>query len=206
VNELQEKHGAPGVKQQLAAERMLFDWLVTGQVVPMNPAAAVRGPKHVVKTGKTPVLEAGEWRKLLDSIPATTLRDLRDRALIATLTHSFARITAALKMKVEDLRPRGAGWTVRLHEKGGEHAMPCHHALADASRTYIDAARIAEDRKVEPPGGEPCRHVGPFLDDIPDPERSLSFWHYNTSKRGITLNLQTADGRHQLALRRLARA
>ncbi len=41
---------------------MLFDWLVTGQVVPMNPAAAVRGPKHVVKTGKTPVLEAAEWR------------------------------------------------------------------------------------------------------------------------------------------------
>src|SRR5882672_6298439 len=64
-----------------------------------------------------PVLEGDEWRKLLNSIPTTTLRDLRDRALIATLTYSFARITAALKMKVEDLRPRGAGWTVRLHEK-----------------------------------------------------------------------------------------
>jgi len=127
---------------------MLFDWLVTGQVVPMNPAAAVRGPKHVVKTGKTPVLEGEEWRRLLDAIPTETLRDLRDRALIATLTYSFARITAALKMKVEDLRPRGAGWTVRLHEKGGkEHAMPCHHALAEALRAYIDAAEIAEDRK-----------------------------------------------------------
>ena len=127
---------------------MLSDWLVTGQVVPMNPAAAVRGPKHVVKTGKTPVLEGDEWRKLLDSIPATTLRDLRDRALIATLTYSFARISAALKMKVEDLRRRGGGWTVRLHEKGGkEHAMPCHHALAEALRAYIDAAGIAEDRK-----------------------------------------------------------
>ena len=91
-----------------------------GQIVPMNPAAPVRGPMHVVKTGKTPVLEGAEWRKLLASIPATTLRDLRDRALIATLTYSFARISAALKMKVEDLRPRGAGWTVRLHEKGGK--------------------------------------------------------------------------------------
>jgi integrase len=101
-----------------------------------------------VKTGTTPVLEGEEWRKLLDSIPTTTLRDLRDRALIATLTYSFARIGAALKMKVEDLRPRGAGWTVRLHEKGGkEHAMPCHHALAEALRAYIDAAGIAEDRK-----------------------------------------------------------
>jgi integrase len=102
-----------------------------------NPAAAVRGPKHVVKTGATPVLEGAEWRKLLKSIPDTTLRDLRDRALIATLTYSFARITAALKMKVEDLRPRGAGWTVRLHEKGGkQHSMSYHHALAEALRLH----------------------------------------------------------------------
>src|ERR1700757_2248841 len=57
---------------------MLFDWLVTGQVVPMNPAAAVRGPKHIVKTGKTPVLDGAEWRKLIDSIPTSTLRDLPD--------------------------------------------------------------------------------------------------------------------------------
>jgi site-specific recombinase XerD len=148
VKELQEKHAAPGVKQQLAAVRMLFDWLIIGQVMPFNPASAVRGPKHVVKTGKTPVLDGTEWRKLIDSIPATTLRDLRDRALIATLTYSFARITAALTMKVEDLRPMGAGWEIRLHEKGGKHhVMPCHHALAEALRTYIDAAGIAEDRK-----------------------------------------------------------
>jgi hypothetical protein len=86
VKELQQQHGAPGVKQQLAAVRMLFDWLVTGQVLPMNPAAAVRGPKHVVKTGKTPVLDGAEWCKLLNSIPAASLRDLRDRALIATLS------------------------------------------------------------------------------------------------------------------------
>jgi len=109
VRELQEKHGAPGVKQ-LAAVRMLFDWLVTGQVVPMNPAAAV----HVVTIGKTPVLCGPEWRKLFDSIPTETVRDLRDRALIATLTYSFARIGAALKMKVEDLRTDGPNWEIRL--------------------------------------------------------------------------------------------
>jgi site-specific recombinase XerD len=141
-------HSAPDVKQQLAAVRMLYDWLITGQVVPTNPAAAVRGPKHVVKTGKTPVLDAKQWRTLLDSIPIATVRDLRDRSLIATLTYSFARIGAALKMRVEDLRSKGAGWELRLHEKGGKHhVMPCHHALAEALRTYIDAAGIAEDRK-----------------------------------------------------------
>jgi site-specific recombinase XerD len=64
-----QTHSAPDVKQQLAAIRMLFDWLITGQILPHNPAAAVRGPKHVVKTGKTPVLDGKEWRKLLDAIP-----------------------------------------------------------------------------------------------------------------------------------------
>jgi len=144
----QQTHSAPDVKQHLAAVRMLFDWLITGQVVPTNPAAAVRGPKHVVKTGKTPVLEGEEWRKLLDSVPTETVRDLRDRALISTLTYSFARIGAALKMKVGDLRPKGAGWTIRLQEKGGkQHAMPCHHALAETLHAYIAAAGIAEDRR-----------------------------------------------------------
>jgi site-specific recombinase XerD len=136
------------VKQQLAAVRMLFDWLVTGQVVPTNPAAAVRGPKYVVTSGKTPVLDGAEWRKLIEAIPADTVRDLRDRALIATLTYSFARIGAALKMKVEDLRPQGTVWQLHLHEKGGkEHKMPCHHALAEMLHAYIASAGIAEDRK-----------------------------------------------------------
>jgi site-specific recombinase XerC len=55
---------------------MFFDWLVTGQVVLMNPAAAVRGPKYVVKTGKTPVLDSAEWRRLIDSISVGTVRVL----------------------------------------------------------------------------------------------------------------------------------
>src|SRR5271168_1638223 len=148
IETLQQTHSAPGVKQQLAAVRMMFDRLITGQAVPSNPASAVRGPKHVVKTGKTPVLEGGEWRKLLDSIPTETVRDLRDRALIATLTYGFARIGAALKMRVEDLQPKGSGWLIRLHEKGGkQHMMPCHHALAEALHAYIAGAGMATDKK-----------------------------------------------------------
>jgi len=148
IETLQATSSAPSVKQQLAAIRMLFDWLVVGQVMPYNPASSVRGPKHVVKTGKTPVLEGDEWRRLMDSIPTETVRDLRDRALIATLTYGFARVTAALRMKVEDLRPRGAAWVLRLHEKGGkQHSMPCHHAAAEALHAYIAAAGIADDKK-----------------------------------------------------------
>jgi integrase len=51
-------------------------------------------------------------------------------------------------MKVEDLRPQGAGWRLRLHDKGGKHhTMPCHHSLAEVLHAYIAAAGIAEDRK-----------------------------------------------------------
>jgi site-specific recombinase XerC len=60
------RHSAPDVKLQLTAVRMSFDWLTIGRVVAVNPTAAVRDPKHVVITGKTPVLEATEWSKLLD--------------------------------------------------------------------------------------------------------------------------------------------
>ena len=69
VGALSRESSPPSVKQQLAAIRMLFDWMVVGQAMPTNPASAVRGPKDVVKVGVTPVLEGAEWRTLLDSIP-----------------------------------------------------------------------------------------------------------------------------------------
>jgi site-specific recombinase XerD len=109
LESLLDEVAAPSVKQCLAALRMLFDWFVVGQIIPANPASPVRGPKHVVKTGKISVLDTAEWRRLTGTIPTGTVMDLRDRALIATLTYSFARIGAALKMRVEDSRPRGAG-------------------------------------------------------------------------------------------------
>ncbi len=148
VEQLQATHAAPSVKQHLAAVRMLFDWLVTGQVVPTNPAASVRGPKHVVKRGKTPVLSAEDARKLLDSIDTTTIIGLRDRALIATMVYSFARISAVLGMKVEDYYQNGKRWWLRLHEKGGKfHEVPAHHNTEAYLDAYIEAAGIAEDFK-----------------------------------------------------------
>jgi site-specific recombinase XerD len=127
IESRQQTHSAPDVKQQLAAIRMLFDWLITGQVLPHNPAAAVRSPKHVVKTGKTPVLEGKVWRKLLDAMPTETVRDLRDRARIATHTYSFARIGAALNMRVEDSPTQGrrlAGAAARERRQAAHDALP----------------------------------------------------------------------------------
>ena len=137
---------APSVKQHLAAVRHLFDWLVTGQVVPVNPAASVRGPAHVVRQGKTPVLEPAEARALLDSINTTTHAGLRDRALIGLMIYSFARIGAALGMKVEDVFTQNRRFWVRLHEKGGKaHAMPCHHSLEAYLIAYLEQTGIMED-------------------------------------------------------------
>ena len=72
------QHSKPTVKQHLAAIRMLFDWLVTGQVMPTNPAHAVRGPRHSVKKGKTSVLSAEEMGALLSSIKTDSLIGLRE--------------------------------------------------------------------------------------------------------------------------------
>jgi site-specific recombinase XerD len=144
----QQEHAAPTVKARLAAIRHLFDWLVTGQVAPVNPAGSVRGPSHVVKAGKTPVLALEEARTLIDSIEVTTIAGLRDGALIGLMVFSFARIGAALGMKVEDVFTQNRRLWVRLLEKGGKpHAMPCHHNLETYLTAYIEGASIAEDPK-----------------------------------------------------------
>ena len=108
----------------------------------------MRGPKHVVKVGKTPVLDPAEARVLLDSIDVTTTAGLRDRALIGPMVYSFARIAAALAMKVEDVYVQNRRLWVRLHEKGGKrHEVPCHHNLEAYLHAYIDGCGLAGDPK-----------------------------------------------------------
>ena len=145
-----ERHpgSPPTVKQHLAAVRMLFDWFVTGQVLAMNPAASVRGPKHVVKRGKTPVLDAEQARQLLDSIDATKLSGLRDRALIAVMVFSFARVSAAVSLKAEDYYQDGKRWWFRFREKGGkQHQVPAHHTAEAYLDADLFAAGLGDDKK-----------------------------------------------------------
>jgi site-specific recombinase XerD len=158
VHDLQEELSPPSVKQHLAAIRMLFDWLVSGHVIDANPAHSVRGPRYTTKKGKTPVLTAEEAHALLESIPITKkpandtdaadqldLLGLRDRALIAIMVYSFARIGAVIQMKVGDYFVQGRRRWVRLHEKGGkEHDVPCHHRLDQCLHDYIEAG-ITDD-------------------------------------------------------------
>jgi integrase/recombinase XerD len=148
VQELGAEMQPPTVKQHLAAIRMLFDYLVTGQIVPLNPAAAVKGPKYVIKVGKTPVLSAGETRELLDAIDTSRVIGLRDRALIAVMVFSFARVSAVVGMNVEDYFQKGKRWWFRLHEKGGKyHEVPAHHKAEEYVDAYLAAASIAGAKK-----------------------------------------------------------
>ena len=138
---------------------MLFDWLVTGQVVPMNPATSVRGPKHVVTKGKTLVLEGEQAQTLLDSIQVVKKAEkgkeeepriigLRDRAILGAMVYTFARVGAVVLMNVGDYC-EGPGRTVvfRLKEKGGkEHELPAHHRAAELMDAYLQAAGL-KDKK-----------------------------------------------------------
>lgn len=186
---------APTAKQHLAAIRHLFDWLVTGQVVPHNPAASVRGPSHTARKGKTPVLDATEARQLLDSIDVTTPAGLRDRALIALMVFSFARVGAALAMRVEDVYVQQRRLWVRLREKGGRaHAMPCHHTLEAYLHAYLEhlgGAGLA---------GDP---IGPLFRTIARGTRQLSTAplpqanaYAMVRRRAAAAGIATAIGNH----------
>jgi len=170
VEALTKARSAPTVKQHLAAIRMCFDWLTSGGILDYNPASSVRGPKHIVKQGKTPVLTADEAKDLLASIirdrkkentdsgedapgnegkkPKPSIGQLRDRALIGVMVFSFARVSAALAMKVEDYYTEGPRAWFRLHAKGGKrHKVPAHHNAEKYVDAYLDAAGIAGQKK-----------------------------------------------------------
>ncbi|MDR3529366.1 MAG: tyrosine-type recombinase/integrase [Rhodopila sp.] len=186
------EHAAPTAKLRLAALRRLFDWLVTGQVMATNPAGSVRGPSHVVKAGKTPVLAPEEARALIDCIEITTPVGLRDRALIGLMVFSFARIGAALGMKVEDVFTQNRRLWVRLCENGGKaHAMPCHHDLEAYLSAYIDGAGIAED-----PKGPLFRTIGRgtrLLTRTPLPQANA---YMMIGRRAAAAGIETKLGNH----------
>ena len=92
-----------------------------------------------------PVLSAEEVRELVDSIDPSTPIGLRDRALIGLMVYTFARVGAAVQMRVDDVYVQRRRTWVRLHEKGGKlHEMPCHHNLEDYIDAYLEAAPPAE--------------------------------------------------------------
>jgi len=77
----------------------------------------------------------------------------------------------------------------RVLDLTNERGMLCGQILGDIGADVI---------QIEPPGGSPVRKLGPFFEDKAAPERSIYWWAYNRNKRGVTLNLETAEGRELL--------
>jgi site-specific recombinase XerD len=135
----------PTIKQRLAGLRMMFNALVRAQVLRINPVNVVKGPSHSVIKGKTPVLTGAQTMQLLNAIDTSTLIGQRDRAMIATMAYSFARIGAITALKMRHVfRQQGRLW-LRLSEKGGKsHDVPCHHHLEANLAEWLEAAGHAD--------------------------------------------------------------
>ena len=141
----QRELSPPSVKQHLAGLRMLFNWLVLGHIMATNPALFVKGPRFSRQVGVTPILEAEQMRRLLDSLETTSTKGLRDRAAIALMVYTFARVSAVVTLRREDYRLAGKRDQLRLQEKGGkEKLLWLHHQAEEYLDRYLDAARITQ--------------------------------------------------------------
>ncbi|MFC1758390.1 tyrosine-type recombinase/integrase [Planctomycetota bacterium] len=157
IEQLRQLKSDATVKQHLAAIKMLFDWMVIQQIVPRNPAAAVRGPKIVVRRGKTPVFDEEGAKHFFDSFAKRAAAEdremhvveVRDRAFCAVMTYAMPRVSSVCGMLVEDFYLNGTTWWLRFSKgKGGvHHEMPAHHKLVEYLHAYLDAAAIAGKKK-----------------------------------------------------------
>jgi site-specific recombinase XerD len=130
----------PSVKQHFAAVRHWLDWLTQRGVLPFNPAAAVRGPRHSQNEGKTPILERAEVKALFASLVGDDLVTVRDRAMLSVMLFNIPRVSAVVKMQVRDFDDTGDGWLI-LHEKRGKtRRLEAHHQVRQALRAYLAVA------------------------------------------------------------------
>ena len=135
----------PTKKLRLAALRKFFDLLVVRHVVVLNPAASVRAERYSTVEGKTPEIGTKQARDLLKSIDDSDLVGLRDRAIVAMLIYTAARVGAVAKLTLKSLRHDGTQYSLRFSEKGGKaREIPVRHDLEQLLRGYIAAAGITE--------------------------------------------------------------
>jgi integrase/recombinase XerD len=192
IERLGRRMSPPSVKQHLACIRMLFDWLVTGQVVPSNPAHSVRGPRHSVGKGVTPVLSSEEATALLAGMDVSSVVGLRDRAIIAAMTYTFARVGAVVALNVEDYFAQKKRWWLRLREKNGKlNEMPCHHKLEGYLDSYIQAAGVEDERK----GPLFRAAIGKTRKLGPGRMSRVDVW-YMVRRRAADAGIETAIGCH----------
>lgn len=145
--EIRKELAPTSVKRHFSALRRLFGWWVEKGVLERNPVREVRTEKVSRTEGKTPAFELEDMQRLFASFDTESLVGLRDRALIGVMAYSFARVSAAVSLDVEDYYPQGRRSYLRLDEKGGkEREIPCHHQLEEYLDAYVEAAGIEKEK------------------------------------------------------------
>jgi integrase/recombinase XerD len=137
----------PTKKLHLAALRRFFDRLVNRHACVINPAATVKAERYAVVEGKTPEISVEQARSLLKSIDVSNPVGLRDRAILAVLVYTAARVGAVAKLTLKSFKHDGVQYTLRFAEKGGKsREIPVRHDLEQFLREYIEAAGISDGR------------------------------------------------------------
>jgi integrase/recombinase XerD len=139
-------------KQVLAGLRHFFDGLVTRHAVALNPAASVRAERYQVIEGKTPEITVKQARTLLHSIDTANIVGLRDKAIIAILIYTAARVGAVSKLKRKDFQDAGDQHFLRFHDKGGKsREIPVRHDLQLLLADYLRWAALQIDMSADQP-------------------------------------------------------
>ena len=138
-------------KLVLAALRKFFDQCVVRHVIVINPGLSVRGERFQVIEGKTPEISPAQARKLIASIRPTSAVARRDRAIVATLVYTAARVGAVAKLDMKHVKQNGKDWTFRLAEKGGKsREIPIRSDLEGELLAYLDQAGLRDAPKDSP--------------------------------------------------------
>ncbi len=140
--------------QVLACMRGYFDVLVRGGALPSNPAASVENYRLEVRIGHAKPLTGDNMGRLLDSIDTSTLKGLQDRAVIALMAFSCARVGAVVKMKLQSVYERDGRLHLELEEKrDNKHYVPCHPELEEYLRAFMKRATVVAKDCEKNPGG-----------------------------------------------------
>lgn len=135
----------PTKKLHLAAIRKFFDRLVNRHVVVLNPAATVRAERYSVIEGKTPHIPPEHAKRLLASIDMSHIVGLRDKAVLAVLVYTAARVGAISRLTIKSLKHDGTQYALRFAEKGGKsREIPVRHDVEQVLLDYIKAAGIMD--------------------------------------------------------------
>lgn len=139
TQQMEATHAPASIKQHMSALKKLFDFFITGQIVTFNPVDAVARPVERITRGKTDILEPTQMKHLFKSIKLNNVVDYRDRAVIAIMAYSFARVSAVCAMNRESYRTSGTRSKFILTEKGGRiNEVPAHHTAQEFVDAYID--------------------------------------------------------------------